>query len=338
MRRNHCIFYLLFFWAVVLGPLQALGQQIGFKTDFFGYADNREFGAPYTADKTYFGATISPQLYFQIEENHRLYGGLHFNQEFGKHHNNKPRVNPIAYYNFQNSEIDFALGFIPRDQRLASLPRLVLADTFLYDRPNVEGMYFNYKNSRFQQAIFIDWLSKQSPTEREQFLVGITGRFDVGKIYFRNDGLMYHNALTSTDSIEQHLQDNGVFLVRVGANLSTYTFLDSLSIDAGVALGFNRIRDVHDMQYTTGFVSELHAGLGNFFLNNTLFLGQAMNLPLGDPFYHRTGYDRLDIGWAPFRTDRVEGRFTASFHFSPGRIDNQQMFALRYRFQTHLHR
>lgn len=328
--------YLIVYLSVLLFcyPIQVNSQEVGFKTDFFGYVDNREFGASYTLPKTFFGATISPQLYIELENHHHLYGGVHFNQEFGIHDQNKARINPIAYYRFLNENFDFGMGFIPRNQQLTSLPRIVMADTFRYDRPNLEGMYLNYRNDRLTQTIFIDWLSKQSPAHREQFIVGITGRVNVGKMYLRHDGIMYHNALTSTDNLEENLQDNGVLLARLGIDLSTLMFLDSLNIDAGMALGFDRLRSVYDMRTSSGFINQLHAGYKNFFLRNTLYLGQAMYLPLGDPFYHRKTYDRLDLGWSPFRTERIEARLTASFHFSPGRMDNQQMFTLRYRFQS----
>lgn len=307
-------------------------QQVGLEIDFFGYADNREYSAEYTIPKTFFGATLSPQLYFQLEENHRVYGGVHFNQEFGIHKENKSRINPIAYYNYKNQNFDFALGFIPRYERLKEIPRLVLADTFMYDRPNVQGMYFNYKNQNFQQTVFIDWLSKQSHQNREQFVVGISGKYTINNFYVKNDGLLYHNALTSNDSIDEHIQDNAVIMLRLGADLSHKTILDSLTIDAGAVVGFDRVRTEYDMRKAPGFIANIHLGYRRFCLENTLYLGKALNLPNGDPFYHRKSYDRLDLGWVPFRTDRIEGKFTASFHFSPGYVDNQQMFTLRYNF------
>lgn len=313
-----------------------MAQKIGLGVDFFGYADNREYGAQYTIPKTFFGATISPNLYFQLEDNHRIYGGIHFNQEFGKHAENKSRINPIAYYNYKTDKFDFALGFIPRFDRLKDIPRMVLADTLMYDRPNIEGMYFNYNNGNVQQAVFIDWMSKQGPTKREQFVAGISGKYTFGNFFVRSDGLLYHNALTSNDSIDEHIQDNAVIMLRVGVDLSNKTFLDSLTIDAGAAVGFDRVRSVYDMQQTAGFISNVHLGYKRFFLANTLYLGEAMNLPNGDSFYHRESYDRLDLGWIPFKSDKIEGKFTASFHFSPGQIDNQQMFTLKYNFGRNL--
>ncbi|MGN0021726.1 MAG: hypothetical protein ACI35Z_13075 [Sphingobacterium hotanense] len=321
-----------FFLFILLGFINnSKAQQIGYGIDFFGYADNREYQAPYTVPKTLFGATLSPHLYFQLEEKHRVYGGVHVNQEFGSHGDNKMRVKPIAYYNYATQHIDFAIGFIPRYERLKDVPKMVLADTLMYDRPNVEGMYFQYRNSNFKQAVYIDWLSKQSYTKREQFVAGISGKYSMGNFYISNDGLLYHNALTSNDSLDEHIQDNAILMLKLGADLSEKTFLDSLTIDAGAAFGYDRLRSEYDNK-GTGFISNIHLGYKRFFIANTLYLGDALNLPNGDSFYHRDRYDRLDLGWMPFKSDKIEGKFIASFHFSPGQIDNQQQFTLRYKF------
>ncbi|MBD1422094.1 hypothetical protein [Sphingobacterium chuzhouense] len=307
-------------------------QQIGLEVDFFGYADNREYKSIYTEDKTFFGAILSPKLYFALDSNHRVYGGLHYNQDFGIHSENKEHISPIAYYNYKNKNIDFALGLMPRHERLADVPRIVLADTFMYDRPNIEGMYFAFQNRYIKQAIYIDWLSKQSYQHRERFVVGLSGKYTFGNFYIADDALLYHNAKTSNEELDDNIQDNGIALLRVGADLSRKTFLDSLTIDAGMAIGFDRVRNEYDLRVARGFISNIYLGYKQFFLGNTLYLGDAQNLPNGDSFYHRDTYNRLDLGWTPFKKGNLEGKFIASFHFAPDQVSNQQAFTLRYRF------
>lgn len=307
-------------------------QEVGLKLNFFGYADNREYGAIYTQDKTIFGSLISPQLYFKLSDNHTLYGGAHYNKDFGSHQEDKRSFNPIAYYNYSSPSIDFAIGFIPRYERLKDMPRVVLADTFMYDRPNLEGMFFQYRKGGFEQRVFIDWLSKQSYTDREQFMVGITGNYRHGLFYITHAGILYHNALTSNEERGDHIQDNGVVTANVGLDLGSKTGLDSLSIDAGAVVGFDRIRTKYEMQITKGFISTQHVGYKKFSLTNTVYLGQVQNLPNGDPFYRRDKYDRLDLSWTPFKLKAIEAKLVASFHFSKGKIDNQQAFTLRYNF------
>lgn len=307
-------------------------QEVGLKLNFFGYADNREYGATYTQDKTIFGSLISPQLYFKLSNNHTLYGGAHYNKDFGSRQQDKQSFTPIAYYNYSAPTIDFAIGFIPRYERLKDVPRVVLADTFMYDRPNLEGMFFQYRKGSFEQHVFIDWLSKQTYTDRERFMAGISGNYRQGLFYVTHAGILYHNALTSNKELDEHVQDNGVITANIGLDLSNKTGLDSLSIDAGAVVGFDRVRTKYEMQITKGFISTLNLGYKKFGLTNTIYLGQAQNLPNGDPFYRRKKYDRLDFSWAPFKSKAIEAKLVASFHFSKGKIDNQQAFTLRYNF------
>jgi hypothetical protein len=328
--------YFVFISIFSLLSAGATAQEAGAKFDFFGYADNREFGADYTVPKTIFGVTLSPQLYLKVDSNHFLYAGAHINQDFGFHPEDKVNLQPITYYNYRSQSIDFAIGFIPRHERLQHVPRIVLADTFLYDRPNLEGMYFEYKNKNIKQSFYIDWLSKQSHFHREQFIAGLSGRYRTRNFYFAHDGILYHNALTSSNDIDEHIQDNAVYTARLGWDISTYTSLDSLTVEAGGTFGFDRHRTIYAMGATTGLLANVYMQYKHFFVDNTLYLGDGHNLPNADPFYHHSRYNRLDLGWMPFRGQHIEGKFTASFHFTKGRIDNQQAFTLRYKFGNRL--
>lgn len=325
----------IFLFIFLLATKPTFSQQVGTRIDFFGYADNREYTAPYTTDKTYFGTILSPQLYLKLQENHYLYGGVHYKQEFGISPENKSKFDPIAYYNYKSERIDFALGFMPRYQKLNDMSRIVLSDTLFYDRPNIQGMYFNYQYKGVSQSIFIDWLSKQGAQTKERFIAGISGKYTFGAGYFANQGTLYHNALTSSGDPEEHIQDNAILVLRLGVDLSKYTFLDSVSIDAGAVVGFDRLRTEYEHS-SKGFISDIHLAYKKFFVHNTLYLGQAINVPNGDSFYHRDKYDRIDLGWMPFQGKNIDAKLTASFHVRPGGVDNQQAFTLRYHFDESL--
>lgn len=338
MRISRYFLRLISVWTFLLFTSTAIAQQVGLKLDFFGYIDNREYKSTYTLDRTILGTMISPTFYFALDSSNRVVAGLHYNQDFGTNTDNKQWVKPIVYYQFKNAKFDFALGHMPRYERLKDVPKLVLADTFMYDRPNIEGLYLAYKNKNFRQSMYIDWLSKQSPIQRERFVVGTSGKYKLGAAYFANDALLYHNALTSTINEDEHVQDNGIVLLRLGADLSKHTLLDSLTIDAGFALGFDRIRSKYEMRKTKGFLAQLYLAYKSFSLANSFYQGDPQNLPLGDSFYQRKQYDRLDLGWTPFRRKNLEAKFIASFHFAPDATSNQQSFSLRYTFNKKLWR
>ncbi|WP_033565255.1 hypothetical protein [Sphingobacterium sp. SYP-B4668] len=312
--------------------LSAIAQEVGFNIDFLGYADNREYKLPYTTPKTIFGTRISPDLYFQVGPNHKLHGGVHIGQDFGEKEQNNPTVRPIIYYNYQDSNFDFSIGHIPRYDLMKNTPRALLSDTMLYYRPNIEGMVLAYKNNMLNQKLFIDWTSKQSDKDREQFFVGLNGKIKWGSFYFSDDIIMWHNALSSNDSIEQHIQDNGTAMFKFGADLSRKTILDSLTVDAGILIGMDRIRSEYEFRFPKGFIANIYMAYRKFSLENTFYSGQSQNTPYADSYYRSKTYNRLDLGWSPFKSANIEGIFKLALHFTPGQIANQQTFTLRYLF------
>ncbi|MGJ1320469.1 hypothetical protein ACR776_18020 [Sphingobacterium spiritivorum] len=305
-------------------------QNVGYQIDFLGYADNREFKAPYTESKTIFGTRISPELYFKLSDNHTVHGGIHVAQEFGEREHKNPMLRPIIYYNYKNENFDFSIGHIPRYDLMKNTPRAILNDTLIYFRPNIEGMMLAYRNDHFQQRLFIDWTSKQSDKYREEFLVGMNGKVTVGDFYFSDNLILWHNALSANSNIDEHIQDNGVGIFKLGSNLTNKTPLDSLIIDAGIMMGIDRIRSQYDFRVKKGFIANVYMAFKSFSLENTFYKGGSQNTPYADSYYRYSTYDRLDVGWSPIQSANIQGTLKLALHFTPGRIDNQQMFTLRY--------
>lgn len=323
-------FFISIFLLTCTFQLAAQKKSIRFNASFWGYADNREYKAPNTLDRTIIGTRISPTLQLQMDENHHLYGGIHYQKDFGSR--TEQKVNPIVYYNYSSPKINFYIGHIPRLKVLPDVHASALADTFLYDRPNLEGLMFHYTNQQSEQKIFIDWTSKQTEEHREQFLVGWLGKTKVKNFYFTNDALLWHNALVKNSDENQHVQDNAMFMARAGYDFSRNILFDSLSVDAGILMGMDRVRSEYDFRFTKGFISELYMGYKAFSLKNTLYLGEGHNLPNADKYYTYDKYDRLDLGWSPFKSKAVEAQLILSFHFVPNYTSSQQTFTLKYNF------
>src|SRR5690606_7885756 len=124
---------------------QVFAQEVGTKIDFFGYADNREYKAPHTINKTFFGTTLTPQLYLKLDQTHQIVGVIHYNQDLVINPVNKKKVSAISYYNQNTKFIDFGIRFIPRLEKQKHIPLHELKHTLLYVRPHIEGMFFIYK-------------------------------------------------------------------------------------------------------------------------------------------------------------------------------------------------
>jgi hypothetical protein len=73
----------------------------------------------------------------------------------------------------------------------------MLNDTLRYYRPNVEGLLTRFKNSHFTETVWIDWVSRQTNVDREQFLFGFSGKYQPsldGPFYVSHYFFLLHDA------------------------------------------------------------------------------------------------------------------------------------------------
>lgn len=307
-------------------------QQIGWNVDFHGFADNREYAKSGLYSQSILGARLAPTIQLSLDSIHVLHAGANFLQEFGSKGTTGQQISPTIYYNYKQYGHDFYIGMFPRKELLDNYPRALLNDTLTYYRPNVEGMLWRYAKRTFHQQVWIDWTSRQTEIEREQFMVGISGRVGIGVLYFAHYVSLWHDAgrKNNIDPNEQPVRDNGAALAKLGVDLSHSTFLDSLDISGGGLFGYDRLRGVYGWRTPKGFITNLYAEYRKIFVANTLYTGEGMDIAYGDRFYTADFYDRLELGWKPLQYKGLEGIFTLSFHFTRGAIDNQQQFSLRY--------
>jgi len=320
---------------ILLQLQQVTAQSLDLNIGFFGFADNREFKNPYVLDKTIFGSGISPTLAFKINDQHQIVGGLHFYQDFGQ---SKQQYNSalISYYQYQHKGLEFAIGNIPRLDLLQGVDRLVQADTFFYYRPNIEGMAFSFQKNKSLQRFWIDWTSKQSYENKEQFLLGAMGKVLYHDFYFEHNISLHHQALTSNKAIDEHVRDNAIAVLKLGYEKNKFGPLDSLNISAGIVQGMDRHRTIYDWRFKRGILLSIYAQVHQVFLNNSLYRGDAQDVIYGDPFYRNSHYNRTELGWYPFQTAHVKAKLSAILHFTPGYIDNQQQFSILYTFGSKL--
>ncbi|GAA4784651.1 hypothetical protein GCM10023231_10480 [Olivibacter ginsenosidimutans] len=299
----------------------------------FGFADNREYVKAGLYSQSILGIRLAPEVGFSLDSTHRIRFGVNFLQEFGA----KPfvdKVYPTIYYNYEHSGLSFYLGAFPRQDLLDTYPRSILNDTLNYYRPNIEGLFFRYRNATVSQQIWIDWTSRQTAVDREQFMVGLSGKVKTGIFFFTHYATMLHTANTLNG--DYPVRDNASLLMQVGVDLSERWRLDSLTIAAGGLASLDRIRSVYGSRTPKGFIADIHAAYKAWVLHDTFYKGQAHDILFGDRFYTKDTYNRLDLGWRPFRTGNVEGYFMLSLHFTPGEMSNQQVFQLRYNLDGHV--
>jgi hypothetical protein len=324
------IYLILLVSVLVSGATSA--QNVDFHLNGMGFFDNREYKEFPARSRTYSGVRTTLDVGFNIDSLNHFVVGANMLHEFG----GKQffvKVNPTIYYSFTGKNWLFNAGAFPREGLLTDYPRAMLNDTLRYFRPNVEGLLTRFKNDHFTETVWIDWVSRQTNTDREQFLFGFSGKYQPslsGPLYLAHYFFLLHDAGPAIAIPDDHIRDNGAAQVKLGANFSHKTFLDSLTIEAGGMLSLERTRGLDGFQKPKGFVANAYLSYKRFALFDEFYKGDGHHITFGDAYYEKSTYNRLDIIYTPFLYKGLTGQFILSLHNTPGYSSNQQAFRLIY--------
>ena len=126
--------------------------------------------------RTYSGTRTELDLGLHVDSANTFIVGTNAIHEFGAQPYFLSAV-PVAYYHYKSSKWLFNAGEFPREGLIDDYPRAMLNDTLMYYRPNVEGLLARYTSTHFWQTGWIDWVSRQTDTQREEFLFGAEGKY-----------------------------------------------------------------------------------------------------------------------------------------------------------------
>ncbi len=311
---------------VLIPGLVTFGQNFEWKAGFHGFFDNREYFNEYTDAQTIFGSRLSVEAGFAVNGNNRFKAGLSYLYEFGsKGDLIAPDI--IMYYNGQFKYINFFIGAFPR-RNLIHHPLILLTDTLDYYRPNVEGMFLEFKAGRFYHSLWIDWTGRQTSEKRETFLIGGEGGIGRGIFFYRHNFIMYHFARPSVPIPGDHIRDNGGLTASLGLNLSSKIYLDSLTLTSGIAVSYDRLRSIYDFNFPAGWLNNIiimHKGFG---INGLYYEGDSQILLYGEGFYKSGRYGRIDLYYESNISHLIRCKLQFSFHFIPGIMDTSQSFSV----------
>jgi hypothetical protein len=326
--------YLLITISVITSTAALAQESLDVNFNGLGYLDNREYKAFIPRSRTYSGTRTTLDFGLNLDSLNHFVVGANALHEFGA----IPffgNVDPVAYYHYQSKKWLFNAGEFPRDGLVTDFPRALLNDTLLYFRPNIEGLLARYKSAHFTETGFIDWLSRQTDTQREQFMFGASGKYTPdldGPFYVSHYLMMMHDAGAAILLPNDHITDNGGFEIKLGLNFThKQTTFDSLSFEAGTLVSLQRERGVDGFVMPKGFVFNAYASYHRFAVFEEFYRGQGSYINYGDAYYEKPIYNRIDIIFTPFLYKRLKGQFIASFHFSPEQFnDNQEVFRISY--------
>ena len=310
----------------LISGLVTSGQYFEWKAGFHGFFDNREYFNEYTGPQTIFGSRLSVEAGFAINDHNKFKAGFNYSYEFGsKGDLIAPDI--TMYYNGQLKYINFFIGAFPR-RSLIYHPLILLTDTLEYFRPNIEGMFLEFKTNQVYHNIWIDWTSRQTDTKRETFLIGGEGMVRNGIFFYQHNFIMYHFAGPAIPIPDDHIRDNGGLTAVLGANLSNRLHLDSLTITSGITVSYDRIRSMYDFNFPVGWLNNIRIVHKGFGINGLYYGGDSQILLYGEGFYKSKSYGRIDLFYESNNSNFIRGKLQFSFHFVPGKIDTSQSLVI----------
>jgi hypothetical protein len=326
-------FYFTILISVITSTVALAQQSLDVDFSGLGYLDNREYKDFIPRSRTYSGTRVALDFGINIDSLNSFVVGVNALHEFGA----IPfflQVDPVIYYKFESRTWQFYAGEFPRAGLVDNFPRALLNDTLMYYRPNIQGLLAKYQNDHFMQTGFIDWLSRQTETQREQFIFGEEGKYRPslsGPLYLSHFAFMMHDAGAEVLLPGDHINDNGGAEVKIGLDFSKKQhLLDSLSFEAGGLVSFQRQRGIDGFKTPVGFVANAFGSFGRFAVYDEFYIGEGSEIQYGDAFYEKKFYDRLDLIFNTFSAKGLKGQFVLSIHRTPGYTSNQEAFRVTY--------
>jgi hypothetical protein len=329
------------FWIFVsflLISSEAFSQEKNWRLDLFSFFDNTEFGrSAVKIPQTMAGVQLAPEAGIVWDTVNKVNIGVNLLHEFGSP-DVIDRLYPTAYYESNRGPIRFIMGAFPRARTIENYPRLFFQDSILYYRPNITGIFTEYRKGDNYFNVWLDWTGRQSKTVNEEFFIGFSGRYKTGIFYLQHFGAMFHYAGKMDPVVEEPLHDNLLFLTSAGIDLSENTCFAKLETNVGWADRLERSRaDNSGWIASNGLLMETRVEYKWFGFFNTFFNGNDMmhyykvlgnKLYWGDPTYRSKTSDRADIYIKFLQSRSVDLQLTYSLTFMEGRMYHEQMLKI----------
>jgi hypothetical protein len=339
MKSGIYIFILLLFISI-----ESFSQEKYYRLDLFSFFDNTEFGrSAVTIPQTMAGVVLAPRFGLIWDTVNRINAGVNLLHEFGSP-KAIDRFYPTAYYDYYRGPFKFMMGAFPRSEVLEKYPRLFFQDSISYYRPNINGLFWEYRNSKNYLNVWLDWTGRQSKTMNEAFFIGFSGRYNYGVLFLQHFGYMFHLAGKMDPLVDEALHDNILFRTSAGIDLSGRTFLRTLEANAGWVSRLERSRAENTGWIKlNGFMVETRLEHKCFGIFNTFYSGDGMmyfyrekgnELYWGDPVFRAKMYNRSDFYVTFIQRRAVSVVLTYSLHFLENRVYNEQMLKVNVNLNT----
>ncbi len=328
---------LLLLFSVFLSYFPAHAQEYNWGVNFDYFFDNTEYGKSSHMDsETMNGIWIAPIGSIIWDNRHSVNAGVNLLKIPGMEMV-IDKAHVTMYYQYKTDKILFRAGSFSRRDVLGNYNNFFFKDSVNNFMPLMQGIFWQMgNNDNFFNAWF-DRTGYATPTKREHFFVGLSGKFSRGLFFADFQSYMFHYSNTRPSTPGLGVSENLQMQASVGLQYAHQNSLLGL-ISVGTLLGYERDRRFENEFYKpVGFVMRgdlEYAGIGT---RNILYVGdnrQRLADTSGSELYWGTQFLRekfyLENEWyiRLIESERIKARFNCNLHFSEGNVMFQQMLTV----------
>lgn len=331
-KKPYLIFIAVFLSVSYFVQAQEYRWRVGL--DYF--FDNMEYKkSSFILPQTQSGVWLSPMGGIHWDSCHTIYGGVNLLKIPGT----KSTIDKTLltlYYQYETPKVLFRAGAFPRKEVLSNYSDFFFKDSVNNFVPLIQGVFWQIGNNRNFFNAWMDWTGYATPTERESFYLGFSGKVSRGMVFGDFQSYLYHYAGTFPGNSLYGVSEQIQALASVGVDYRNENSLQLL-VSAGVFAGFERDRKI-DTHYTpVGFVARADAEFSGIGTQNTLYVGDSRmrffdmhgdDLYWGNQFLRDKSY--LQSKWyiRLLESARATARLNVNLHFSEGKMMFQQTLSV----------
>lgn len=338
IRQKICLIFLVLMF---VGNHNLSAQKLEWNVEAYGFFDNSEGDGTYRTPMTYSGMRLSPEIGVSFDNRkHSLYAGYSGLTEWGVK-DGYTDGDPILYYNYQTKPLSFLFGSFSRDKLLGDYPSYLISDSIRYYRPMIHGFAFQYHPDNGHLEVFLDWTKMRTNNHREQFMAGLSSRFNFGKLGFGTEGYYYHYALTWNADESQHIHDFLNFHPFLALKMGNVGALKNVDLKAGMLLSLDRERGGDGWSTPAGFLGEISVDWRRLHVEETVYAGGSQQhygsshfgeYYWGDTYYQAKFYSKTDTQYMFIKSKWVDASAGLIFNITKQGLNCHQMITLKAYF------
>lgn len=330
MKRKTLLFLLL---TLSFG---AAAQEYRWKVGLDYFFDNTEYEkSSFIDSETMNGVWLNPLGSIVWDEKHSVNAGVNLLKIPGMHRA-IDKVDVTMYYEYKTPKVLFRVGAFPRADILSNYNNFFFKDSVNNFIPLLQGVFWQLGDDGNFFNAWMDWTGYATPTSREHFFLGLSGKLSRGLFFADFQSYMYHYSVSKPALPDENVSENLQLQASLGMQYERGGFKGLLA--AGALLGYERDRRFDDRLYRpVGFTARADAEYCGIGTRNTLYAGDERmrladtfggSLYWGTQFLRSKFYTESEWYIRLIESDRVKVRFNCNLHFTEGETLFQQMLTV----------